>query len=233
MNTYLNYTVFILTTIFYYMIKNSDDTSKTNSDGQQEVESSNYMMLFIYFLIVVISQFFINASILTETCGNSFASNLKDAAISTFMPWTLIFGVVILVLLSFPNIKSAFSDFYGYYYVSGPSNNILSELLDKNTKDPNKFNLIQQLYANTSILINQMVPSNFDAYWTQLINLFNPVLDENVKQTKKAELRKLVDTRDNIGEGMWYIYTGILICSLVQLKLSSVSCNRATIETKI
>jgi hypothetical protein len=38
-------------------------------------------------------------------------------------------------------------------------------------------------------------------------------------------LRKLVYTRDSIGEGMWYIYTGILICSLIQLKLSSVSCN--------
>jgi hypothetical protein len=229
MNTYLNYIVFILTTIFYYMIKNSDDTSKTDLNGQPQVESSNYMMLFIYFLIVVISQFFINASILTETCGNSFASNLKDAAISTFMPWTLIFGVVILVLLSFPNIKSAFSDFYGYYYVSGPSNNILSNLLDNNTTDPNKFNLIQQLYSNTSILINQMVPSNFDAYWTQLKNLFKNPMDDS----KKTELRKLVDTRDNIGEGMWYIYTGILICSLVQLKLSNVSCNRAIIERPI
>jgi len=37
----------------------------------------------------------------------------------------------------------------------------------------------------------------------------------------------LVLTRDNIGEIMWYIYTGILICSLVQLKLSTVGCTNS------
>jgi hypothetical protein len=37
----------------------------------------------------------------------------------------------------------------------------------------------------------------------------------------------LVLTRDNIGEVMWYIYTGILICSLVQLQLSTVGCTNS------
>jgi len=184
-------------------------------------------MLFIYFLIVVTSQFFINASILSKTCGNSFIDNLKDAAVITFMLWTLIFGVVIIVLISFPGIKSAFSDFYGYYYVAGSANNILNDVLDNNTTDPNKFSLIQKIYANKSILINQIVPSDFDRYWNQMKNLFKNPADDS----KKEELRKLVDTRDNIGEGMWYIYTGILICSLVQLKLSNVSCNRVILET--
>ena len=229
MNTYLNYTIFIITTIFYYIIKNSsnNNANTTNSDGQPVEESSNYMMLFIYFLIVIISQFFINASILSKTCGNSFTANLKDAAVITFMLWTLIFGVVIIVLISFPDIKSAFSDFYGYYYVAGSANNILNDVLDNNTTDPNKFSLIQKIYANKSILINQIVPSDFERYWNQMKNLFKNPADDS----KKEELRKLVDTRDNIGEGMWYIYTGILICSLVQLKLSSVSCNRVILET--
>ena len=230
MNTYLNYTIFILTTIFYYVIKNSsnnDNANTTNSDGQPVEESSNYMMLFIYFAIVLTSQFFINASILSTTCKNSYTSNFKDAAVITFMLWTLIFGVVIIVLISFPGIKSAFSDFYGYYYVAGSANNILTDMLDNNTTDPNKFSLIQKIYANKSILINQMVPADFDQYWNQLKNLFKNPEDDS----KKEELRKLVETRDNIGEGMWYMYTGILRCSLVQLKLSSVSCNRVILET--
>ena len=32
-------------------------------------------------------------------------------------------------------------------------------------------------------------------------------------------------SRDNVGESMWYIYTGILVISLVQLKISSKKCN--------
>jgi hypothetical protein len=34
----------------------------------------------------------------------------------------------------------------------------------------------------------------------------------------------LVVTRDNIGEAMWYIYTGILITSIVQLKIATRGC---------
>ena len=41
---------------------------------------------------------------------------------------------------------------------------------------------------------------------------------------KKKELFELVVTRDNVGEAMWYIYTGILLTSIVQLKLTSRGC---------
>jgi hypothetical protein len=227
MNTYLNYIVFIITTILYYSIKSSPDATDTNTvSGEEQVQSSNYTLLFIYFLTIIISQFFINSYILSETCGNNFTNNLKDSAYYTILPWTLIFGMVIIVLIAYPDIKSAFSDVYGYYYVAGSTNNILVDLLDNNTtkdQNPAKFDLIQKIYANKSLLVNQIFPSNFNNYWEQIKNLFKPDLT-NV-DAKKEELRKLVYTRDSIGEGMWYIYTGILICSLVQLKLSSVSCN--------
>ena len=41
---------------------------------------------------------------------------------------------------------------------------------------------------------------------------------------KKKELFEIVVTRDNIGELMWYIYTGILLTSLVQMKISLTKC---------
>ena len=35
-------------------------------------------------------------------------------------------------------------------------------------------------------------------------------------------------TRDNIGESLWYIYTGILLTSIVQLKITTRGCNTDT-----
>ncbi len=35
----------------------------------------------------------------------------------------------------------------------------------------------------------------------------------------------LVVSRDNTGEAMWFLYTGILVISLVQLKISTKRCS--------
>ena len=40
----------------------------------------------------------------------------------------------------------------------------------------------------------------------------------------RDELFELVVTRDNTGEAMWLIYTGILLTSIVQLKITSRGC---------
>ena len=45
--------------------------------------------------------------------------------------------------------------------------------------------------------------------------------DDKQKQT---DLFDLVVTRDNIGEAMWYIYTGILLAMIVQLKIVTRGC---------
>ena len=49
---------------------------------------------------------------------------------------------------------------------------------------------------------------------------------------KQNQLFELVMTRDNIGEAMWYIYTGLLITSIVQLKMTTRGClsNPKTME---
>ena len=48
----------------------------------------------------------------------------------------------------------------------------------------------------------------------------------------KNDLFEIVVTRDNVGEAMWYIYTGLLLTSIVQLKITSRGCisNPKTME---
>jgi hypothetical protein len=200
------------------------------------------------------------------------------AGVFTFIPWTLIFGIIVIVLIMYPGFKSAFSDVIGYFYVSSSANKLLTDLLvntdlekklgDVGTPSAPPINemyppsappinempvvaipqsdtpiiggaksekeqmqeaadLIIKICGNTSILINQIVPSNFNDYWS----LLTPLKKEKYKNDSSAETIKLRDelfnlvvTRDNIGESLWYVYTGLLLTSIVQLKITSRGC---------
>ena len=43
----------------------------------------------------------------------------------------------------------------------------------------------------------------------------------------QKQLFELVVTRDNVGEAMWYVYTGLLVTSVVQLNISSKGCKNS------
>jgi hypothetical protein len=94
---------------------------------------------------------------------------------------------------------------------------------------------IVKICGNNSVLVNQIVPNNFNEYW----EILNPLKKEKYQTDNNAEainikekLFELVVTRDNVGEAMWYIYTGLLLTSLVQLKMTTRGCsnNQQTME---
>lgn len=252
-SSYLNIVTFLLTTLFYYMTIKPNLTydNANNPDEFQKYTSSSYMYLAIYFLLVVVIQFIVNASIISSTCGGNITENMGAAGVFTFLPWTLIFGVIIVILTVYPGFKSAFSDVIGYYWVSSSANKILNELLvnkgvqasinsdvslspEQKDKMQGAAETILKICGNTSILINQIVPKNFNDYWT----ILNPLMNEKYKNPGpesdaiKNQLFDLVVTRDNVGEFMWYMYTGILLTSIVQLKITTRGCasNPKTME---
>ena len=63
-------------------------------------------------------------------------------------------------------------------------------------------------------------------YWS----ILNPLMktrfqtDNPETEFKRTELFNLVVMRDTIGEMMWYIYTGVLLTSIVQMKISTTPC---------
>jgi len=245
-NSYLNIVSFLLTTLFYYLTIKPNFTYDMSSDQTKynEYTSNSYMYLAIYLLLVIIIQFMVNASIIASMCGGSITENIGSAGVFTFLPWTLIFGVLVFILTIYPGFKSAFSDVVGYFWVSRSANKLLTELLinpdiqtlqdSDNISTPEQKQTIQRsadailkICGNASILINQIVPSNFVSYWNILTPLMKPKykLDSDETAKIKNELFELVVTRDNIGEAMWYIYTGILLTSIVQLKITTKGCS--------
>jgi hypothetical protein len=252
-NSYLNIVTFLLTTIFYYLALKPSLPYSLYKDKEKysAFVSNNYMYLAIYVLLVIIIQFIVNSSVISSTCGGNISENMGAAGVLTFLPWILIFGVLVVVLTIYPGFKSAFSDVIGYFYVSSSANKLITELLvnqeieQKMTEDPNMTpekkqalesaaDVIIKICGNTSILINQMVPDNFDQYWSILTPLMKDKYktDSPEAEKMKNDLFEIVLTRDNVGEAMWYIYTGLLLISIVQLKISTRGCvsNPKTME---
>jgi hypothetical protein len=203
-------------------------------------------MLALYLMIVLLVQFSLNTSSVVSKCGGSLSSNLGYAALVTFGPWLAIFGILIVVLISFPGMKSAFSDVIGYYAVSNSANKLLADLLvdtdvnDKikaagdNTDDTKKQAMqdaaeaVMKMVGNVSIMINQIVPSNFLQYWQMLLPLmkdkYQSSPDSVETGAKEQALLDLVVMRDNIGEACWYIYTSILLISIIQYRIATKKC---------
>jgi len=252
-NSYLNIVTFLLTTLFYYLALKPalPYTLYSNKEEYKSYISNSYMYLAIYVLLVILIQFMVNSSIISSNCGGNITENMGVAGVLTFLPWILIFGVLVLILTIYPGFKSAFSDVVGYYYVSSSASKLLTELLvnkdieKKVLEDPNMTpekrealesaaDAIIKICGNTSILINQMVPNNFDQYWGILTPLMKDKYQVQSPETNKMknDLFEIVVTRDNVGEAMWYIYTGLLLTSIVQLKITSRGCvsNPKTME---
>jgi hypothetical protein len=203
--------------------------------------SSVYSNLGIYLVLVLVSQIGLNINYLATKCGGSMTTNLFIALLFTIIPWLLMFGVLIAVLIMFPGFKSVFSDVIGYYVVYSSANEIFSKILiDSSINDAmqgsseeNKKNmqvaaeLITKMVGNKSMLINELNPNNFLSIWNTLKPLMvKEFTDDTSEDTMKIkqELLDLVVLKDNIGEGFWYIYTGILVSSIVYYNLSSRGC---------
>lgn len=257
-STFTSILLFLLFTVLYYIFKPNVtlEVLEALQDGVDEPYSSltskKYTWLLIYISLIILSQFAVNAVLLINKCGGSIGKNIGAGALLTFIPWTFIFGSMILTLIMFPGFKSAFSNVIGYFVVSGSTTEILTKLLinsdiqpavestDSNISLEEKSALqksaeaVVKLCGNLSIIINQIVPDNFNSYWAILTPLMKPehkINDSNPDpnsetRSLKKQLLNLVVMRDNIGEALWYSYTALLLISVVQYNLTVRGCIR-------
>lgn len=242
----INIVMFLIVTVGYYMgIKSYLKLDiMTDPEKYKKYNNDTHINLAIYLLAILVSQFMLNVYNITDKCGGEITENIGVASLYTFLPWTLMFGLVVIVLILYPGFKSAFSDVIGYFFISSSANKVLTDLLidkdiqdkmdkNKNATDEEKKSMqdvasvIIKICGNNSILINQIVPENFISYWNILTPLMKDKYKKNdaVSEEIKNKLFDLVVTRDIVGEIMWFLYTGILVVSLVQLQLNTQGCN--------
>ena len=92
--------------------------------------------------------------------------------------------------------------------------------------------VIVKILGNKSILINQIVPENFSNYWNILTPLMYPKYQEGIGNDadileEKKKLLAIVNTRDNVGEAFWYLYTAVLLICLVDFNITRRGCVRS------
>uniref|UniRef100_A0A6C0E305 Uncharacterized protein n=1 Tax=viral metagenome TaxID=1070528 RepID=A0A6C0E305_9ZZZZ len=251
--SYLSIFIFLIITIVYYVFPALGKLPITidilQNNQLESYYKSNISRLGLYFLMVVMSQFVINSLFLINKCGGNSTTNVGVAALMTFVPWTLIFGVMLAVLMMYPGLKTAFSDVIGYFAVAGKANDILTSILVDTSIDDTintsgdmsdlakgtmkkSAEAILKLCGNKSVLINQMSPENFLSVW----DVMKPLMKDSGNipdiQQKQQELLGLVVLKDNIGEGLWYLYTAVFLTSIISFNLASRGCRKTVDQLK-
>jgi len=235
----MSFFLFLLITGIYFGIRGTPDIDTIKNYGAYE--QSKIIITIFYVVVLVAVQYSLSVYEIGKMCEENITDNLGNIFYITVIPWVLVYGIAVIALVMFPGFKTAFSNVLGYWYISEKANYILSALL-KNSDEQQKIagtgkeltadeatavNAIVKICGNTSILINNITPSNF----TEYTNTLKPLMkleyqDESKMKTRDlfSQLLELVVARDNVGEFMWYLYSAILVCSIVQYNIANMEC---------
>lgn len=200
----LSLVLFIILTIAYSILKYFIDSKAVT---------------IIYFALIFISQFFLNLSLTNQICG------FKQPALAfttTIFPWTVIFGSLSVMFMMFPGWKSPFSNTFGYLAAKvGGIKDAFNAILPSKINN----NALQAIYEDSSLMINEITPANFDDFWSKMQT--SGMLLAKVTPEAKNRLYKLVRMKDIVAEFVWYLLAGVLISSITFSYISNSKCKRS------
>jgi hypothetical protein len=213
---------FIITTIYFvFKYKNDDSTS-----------SSSKVYAGIYVLLLIVGEYSINLSLTNAMCGTN---QWGTAIFITLFPWLFIFGLLYVMLSVFPGWLAPFSNTFGYGIakmsgLSGFLDKIMKEKLDlSNGASPEASQVLEHIYSDKSLLINEISESNLDRFWTNMQVIFKP--SEYTEQNKMA-LGSFVKLKDTVSEYIWYMLTGSLVTSVSYNYVVNKGCTSSAKELK-
>ena len=189
------------------------------------------VLFVIYFILILVSQFILNIYLAKQICNSP--SNVGTAAIATIIPWVLIFGLLNLLLTTFPGWLAAFSNTIGYAVASmvGVSSFFTEQLLNVgNEPDKDVLKVIQNIISDPSTIINTLNDENILSFWNRSVKAqpfkdLQPVEDVNAKNNLLFnELKKYIMLKNLVSYFIWYLLTGILITSISYNYMLTVPC---------
>jgi hypothetical protein len=241
----ITFTLILYILYFMYLKPVFNLATIEDSEKYGKAIKSTYATTAILFVCVIIIQVGFNTMGYQSKCDGGFVANFGKVFGATFIPWFAIMGSVMVSLLVFPGFKGAFSNVLGYYAVANSANEILVSLLgssdtnsqiddipdngsgSSDTKEQlaNAAGAIVKIVGNTSLLVNQITPSNFAEFWKTITPLIKPELQPPGQHRElKEKLLENVSLKDNIGEACWYVYTTILLVTVVKSNIAELPC---------
>lgn len=248
----------ILTLVYFVMLYFSRKvyhSDKESSDGSSE-GNMTFIYSLCYFFIIGILMFSNNYNATKEVCHEV---NFTNTLLATLFPWSLIFGVVTVMLLMFPGWKAPFSNTFGYMFASIGGLGSITRQLFKN-KDLDAFSTsvernipakerlateaINHVYQNPSLLVDEVTPDNFNNFWKLMTEGSMIHSEEDWKSgivedgpcnsllDCKKRLYSLIVLKDVISEAVWYWLAGNLTISVSQNYILNTGCQSSAATMK-
>lgn len=204
--------MFIILTIIYFVVH-----YYISKDQKKIVD-------YIYYLFTITFQLVIVFMYSKQICGTP---QIKSVFIWGLIPWFFIFFGIVTLLKVFPGWKSPFSNTFGYAItklmgISSLFNSLLKN--NYNISDSSMGKIMQNIYQDESLLINELNPSNFDSAIQKLKPIFDTKSSGYALGIEK--LRKMVLLKDEVSRFIWYLFTGGLVVSLSNMGITTTKCQR-------
>lgn len=210
---------FMLITTIYFVLKYFLIEKHRNKDKKTLAMG----LTFLYILIAIGSQVFTNVSNNTEICGNN--NKVFITILYTVIPNILIFFLIITLLKIFPSWNMPFSNTFGYLFTLLPMfklQNTFNEILK--SESGNK--LIQKIYEDKSLMINEITPNNFELFISKLKQ--SNLVKESVDNDVMDKLYRAIVIKQSIGNYIWYILSGLLVITTSYNSVMNVKCSQTS-----
>jgi len=188
----------------------------------------NHMWTMMYILLTIIIQWQLNSMIAKDNCDG--VQQIQTVALATLLPWIGIFGSIHLILMMFPGWKSPFSNTLGYLIanMSGVKKAFYAlletpqNIENSSQGDKALIKSIEYLYSDSSLMINEMTPENFDDAITRLEPMMNKEAKSNPGLKKK--LYTYIVMKDTIAEFIWLILSGSMAINIAFTTIINATC---------
>lgn len=214
----------IITTIYFIVKYKTYDPTDKSSTGK--------IYGGIYLLLLIVGEYSLNLSLTNVMCGSN---QLGTAIFITLFPWLFIFGLLYIMLTVFPGWLSPFSNTFGYGVaklsgLSGFLDKIMKEKLDLGQGASTEASqVLEHIYSDKSLLINEITDSNIDRFWTNMQVIFKP---SEYTEKNKQDLAGFVRLKDTVSEYIWYMLTGTLVTSVSYNYVVNKGCTQSVKELK-
>jgi len=212
---------------------------------------NNIVWSIIYVIIVFLTQYYMNLQLSKKLCGSE---QHRTTFYNTFLPWFMIFGILLVLLHSFPGWLRPFSNTIGYSAAKFSGVEELckkifitsNQLTMKNSNVTNEsqksiYDSLDHIYNNPAMLINEM-PMEFEdtvidgknvskwSFWENMNN--NNLLNDGVyvNNDLKKQLLSILRLKDNVASFCWYLMTGILTVIVSENFMVGSTCEKSVEE---
>jgi len=186
----------------------------------------------IYLGLLLVGMYMVNLGITKKMCGTTQPGT---ALMVTAIPWSMVFGVMILMLMAFPGWLAPFSNTIGYLIAKLAG---LSTITDKifaskavsaasSNTGKAAAEALEQIYSDKALLVNQITPANFESFWSKMSNakLFNTGAAQY-----KTSLYNLIRIKKLVAEMVWALLSGGLASSIATSYIQNTACVQSAKE---